>query len=149
MNLLESFSLNYTQITNLHAELRQRVSQEQRIQAKIELNLTPKELSNGGETGMPNYQITVSLTCIGELEGSNKPAFTLQVVMQANYQQIQGEPVDLTTFTQHHSSLTRQLYPLAHQQLRTMTLQLGLEQIRLPYDLLNTGGVAVSKQSLH
>ncbi len=149
MNLLESFSLNHTQITNLHAELRQRVTQDQRIQAKIELNLTPKELSSGGESGLPSYQITVSLTCIGELEGAEKPAFTLQVVMQANYQQIQGESIDLIDFTQHHGSFTRQLYPLAHQHLRAMTLQLGLEQVRLPYDLLNTGGVAVSRKSLH
>lgn len=149
MNLLEQFSLRHAQVTHLHAELRERVINDQRIQAKIELNLTPKEISANGESGLPSYQMGVSLTCVGELDGASKPAFTLQVVMQTAYQQVQGEPVEFTEFTQHHSTLTRQLYPLAHQHLRNMAIQLGLEQVRLPYDLLNTGSAAVAPQSLH
>lgn len=149
MNLLELFSLRHTQITNMHAELREQLANDQRIQARIELNLTPKEIAGTHESGLPGYQINTSLTCIGELQGASKPAFTLQVVMAAAYQQVQGEPVDFADFTQYHSSLTRQLYPLAHQHLRTMAVQLGLEQVRLPFDLLNTGGAAVAPKSLH
>lgn len=149
MNLLELFSLRHTQITNLNAELHEQLANDQRIQAKIELNLTPKEPVGSGESSLPNYHMHTALTCTGELQGASKPAFTLRVVMVAAYQQVQGEPVDFNDFTQYHSSLTRQLYPLAHQHLRTMAVQLGLEQVRLPYDLLNTGNGGVAPKSLH
>ncbi len=149
MNLLELFSLRHTQVTHVHAELHEQVANDQRIQAKIELNLTPKEMSGNGQNSMPAFQISVGLTCVGELQGAKQPAFNLQVVMQAAYQQVQGEAMKLAEFSQHHSTLTRQLYPLAHQHLRGLMLQVGLEQVKLPYDLLNTGGAAIAPQSLH
>ncbi len=54
---------------------------------------------------------------------------------EAIYQQTDGDPVDVAEFTNHHASLTRQLYPLLQQELRMLLVRLGLEQIHLPFDL--------------
>jgi hypothetical protein len=43
--------------------------------------------------------------------------------------------VDIAEFTANHASLTRQLYPLLQQELRVLMNRVGLEQIRLPFDL--------------
>jgi len=51
------------------------------------------------------------------------------------YQQIHGEPVDVSQFTSNHASLTRQLYPMLQQELRSLLVRLGLQQIHLPFDL--------------
>ena len=56
-------------------------------------------------------------------------------VESPTYQQVSGEPVDLSQFTASHASLTRQLYPLLQQELRVLLVRIGLEQIRLPFDL--------------
>ena len=57
------------------------------------------------------------------------------VGFEAVYQQVSGDPVDIAEFTANHASLTRQLYPLLQQELRTLMSRVGLEDIRLPYDL--------------
>jgi hypothetical protein len=64
-----------------------------------------------------------------------KAAFKAQVGFEAVYRQVSGEPVDIAEFTANHASLTRQLYPLLQQELRVLMNRVGLEQIRLPYDL--------------
>ena len=61
--------------------------------------------------------------------------FNAKVGFEAIYQQLEGDPVDLAEFTRNHASLTRQLYPLLQQELRTLLVRLGLEQIHLPFDL--------------
>ena len=61
--------------------------------------------------------------------------FKAKVGFEAIYQQVQGNPVDVAEFTSNHASLTRQLYPLLQQELRTLLVRLGLEQIHLPFDL--------------
>ncbi|NND56919.1 MAG: hypothetical protein HKN57_06685, partial [Xanthomonadales bacterium] len=57
------------------------------------------------------------------------------VGFEAIYQQVEGDPVDVSEFTANHASLTRQLYPLLQQELRMLLVRLGLEQIHLPFDL--------------
>lgn len=43
--------------------------------------------------------------------------------------------MDVAEFSANHASLTRQLYPLLAQELRILLMRLGLEQVRLPFDL--------------
>jgi hypothetical protein len=61
--------------------------------------------------------------------------FKALVGIEAVYQQTVGEPVDIAEFTANHATLTRQLYPLLQQELRVLMNRVGLEQIRLPFDL--------------
>ena len=61
--------------------------------------------------------------------------FRAQVAFEAIYQQLDGDPVDVSEFTNNHASLTRQLYPMLQLELRTLLGRLGLEQIHLPFDL--------------
>lgn len=135
-NLLESFALAHTQLTRLNADLSEIVTQNQVFKAKVELKLTPREMP--AESGQSQYQVTARLLCRGnrEAESPDKPLFTIDLVLQAVYRQFQGEPVDFETFTKHHPSLTRQLYPLIHHQLQPILKQLGLDQVKLPYDLV-------------
>lgn len=134
-NLLDEFSLAHTQLTRLNADLSEIVNPEQTFSARVELKLTPREMASDGE--LPQYQVTARLICRGnkEAENTDQPLFTIELVVQAVYRQFRGEPVDFQTFSENHGSLTRQLYPLIHHQLQPVLKQLGLDQVKLPYDL--------------
>jgi hypothetical protein len=135
INLLEHFALAHTQVTRLHADLQAIVPREGKFSAKVELKLTPRRMAE--EQGANQYQVSARLLCRGGLEGADidKPMFTIELVLQAVYRQLQGDPVDFSTFSANHASLTRQLYPIIHHQLQPIFKQFGLDQVRLPYDL--------------
>lgn len=135
MNLLDQFILKHIQISRLNAELT-RVSQEAGNQeAKVEMKLTPRPVKTDSGSEMPSYQVSARLSCRGGGEDVPGPVFSARVGIEAIYQQISGEPMDISEFTNHHASLTRQLYPLLQQELRMLLVRLGLEQIHLPFDL--------------
>lgn len=135
MNLLDQFVLQHVQVSLLKAKL-VRVSKEPGSQeAKVELNLTPRMLNTDSGEDLPAYQVSARLTCKGGSPDKSGPRFIAQVGFEAIYQQTEGDPVDVAEFTNHHASLTRQLYPLLQQELRMLLVRLGLEQIHLPFDL--------------
>jgi hypothetical protein len=135
MNLLDKFVLQHVQVSLLKARLIH-VSKDPGAQkAKVELNLTPRMIETDSSGKLPSYQVSARLTCKGGAENDSGPKFMAQVGFEVIYQQIDGEPVDITAFTANHSSLTRQLYPLLQQELRMLLVRLGLEQIHLPFDL--------------
>jgi hypothetical protein len=135
MNLLDQFVLQHVQVSLLKARLIQ-VSKDAGAQkAKVELNLTPRVMDSDSSGNLPAYQVSARLSCNGGAEDGSEPKFMAQVGFEVIYQQIEGEPVDITRFTANHASLTRQLYPLLQQELRMLLVRLGLEQIRLPFDL--------------
>lgn len=135
MNLLDQFVLQHVQVSLLKARLIH-VSKDAGAQkAKVELNLTPRVLENDNAGNLPSYQVSARLSCKGGAENESGPKFMAQVGFEVIYQQIDGEPVDITQFTASHASLTRQLYPLLQQELRMLLVRLGLEQIHLPFDL--------------
>jgi hypothetical protein len=113
-----------------------RVSKEPGSQeAKVELNLTPRMLNTDSGEDLPAYQVSARLSCKGGSSDKSGPRFVAQVGFEAIYQQTEGDPIDVAEFTNHHASLTRQLYPLLQQELRMLLVRLGLEQIHLPFDL--------------
>ena len=147
MNLLDQFVLVNTQVTLLQAELTQVVSANQNFQAKVELKLTPRPASDAKAAGQ--YQIEARLEVLGHREASDRtegsakqtgteapPLFKVELVLQAAYQQFQGEAVSFEIFSQHHASLTRQLFPIIHHQLQPIFKQFGLDKLRLPHDLV-------------
>ena len=135
MNLLDIFVLQHVQISLLKAEL-VHVSKDSGTQeAKVELNLTPRLMKADSGDSLPAYQVSAKLNCKGGSKKSSGPMFNAKVGFEAIYQQLEGNPVDLADFTRNHASLTRQLYPLLQQELRTLLVRLGLEQIHLPFDL--------------
>jgi len=148
-NLLDHFALAHTQLTRLNADLTEIVTQGQNFNAKVELKLTPREMPAEGD--LTQYQVTARLLCRGNREAENpdKPLFTIELVLQAVYRQIHGEAVDFETFSRHHGSLTRQLYPLIHHQLQPVLKQFGLDQVKLPYDLASTGGQDKPSRQVH
>ncbi len=140
INLLERFALTHTQVTHLHAELKGVVPENQAFNAKVELKLTPREIQSATEeAGMPVYQVSARLVCRGfkAKEENAEPLFSVELMLQAAYKQVAGTPVSYEEFTQNHTSLTRQLYPIIHHQLQPILKQFGLDQVRLPYDLVN------------
>lgn len=137
MNLLEQFVLQHVQVSLLKAKLHH-ISMDKGTgaqEAKVELNLTPRLLKADSGDKLPAYQVSARLTCKGGAEDKPEPAFDARVGFEAVYQQISGEPVDVSEFTANHASLTRQLYPLLQQELRMLLIRLGLEQVHLPFDL--------------
>jgi len=148
-NLLDQFALAHTQVTRLNADLKEIVAQDQKFSAKVELKLTPREIAPDGE--VPQYQVTARMFCRGHREGleTAEPLFTIELVMQTVYRQFRGEPVDFQTFSASHGSLTRQLYPLIHHQLNPLLKQLGLDQVKLPYDLPTQGGETSAQRQVH
>lgn len=135
MNLLDFFVLQHVQVSLLRAELVHASKAAGTQEAKVELNLTPRLMKADSGDSLPAYQVSARLTCKGGSKKSSGPMFTAQLGIEAIYQQVEGNPVDLSEFTRNHASLTRQLYPLLQQELRTLLMRLGLEQIHLPFDL--------------
>jgi hypothetical protein len=135
MNLLDHFILQHSQVSVLRAELL-RVSREGTMQdAKVEMNLTPRLLELESPESLPSYQVSARLTCIGDSSDDSEPAFKAKVGIETVYQQTSGEPVDISEFTSHHASLSRQIYPLLAQELRGLLTRMGLSNIQLPFDL--------------
>jgi hypothetical protein len=135
MNLLENFVLKHVQIARLNAELVQAAPGLGAQEAKVELNLTPRLMQADSGTELPAYQVSARLSCQGGREEKKGASFTATVGFEAVYQQIKGDPMDVSEFTANHASLTRQLYPLLQNELRGLLARLGLEQIHLPFDL--------------
>ena len=149
LNLLDRFALAHTQLTRLNADLKEIVSPDQTFRAKVELKLTPRDMQP--DQGGNQYQITARMICRGSRESdeTQKPLFEVELVMQTVYRQFQGEPVSFETFSSAHASLTRQLYPLMHHQLLPVFKQFGLEQVKLPYDLVKSAETAADGRQLH
>ncbi|MBT8048646.1 MAG: hypothetical protein HKO99_05480 [Xanthomonadales bacterium] len=135
MNLLDQFVLQHVQVSVLKAKLIHVSKDAGSQQAKVELNLTPRLMQTDSGDELPSYQVSARLSCKGGAEKDAGPKFVAQVGFEAIYQQVEGDPVDVSEFTANHASLTRQLYPLLQQELRMLLVRLGLEQIHLPFDL--------------
>lgn len=136
MNLLDHFVLVSTQVVKLHAELLRAIAPTDMLQARVEIKLSPGKLESQGER--PGYQVGVRLLCDGSMivEGESKAAFKIECVLNAGYRQLHGEPIPYEVFSRHHTSLTRQLYPLIHYQLVPLLSQLGIPSVRLPQDIV-------------
>ncbi len=150
INLLERMALAHTQVTRLHAELKRVAAEGKPLSAKVEIKLTPRKVATE-DSAANQFQVSVSMQCTGrETAGSDdNPLFTIDLELQAVYRQFAGEPVDLETFTASHASLTRQLYPLIHHQLQPILKQFGLDQVRLPYDLVSQPEARPQPVQLH
>ena len=135
MNLLDFFVLQHVQVSLLKAELVHASKDAETQEAKVELSLTPRLMQADSGDSLPAYQVSARLTCNGGSKDGCWPMFNAKVGFEAIYQQVEGKPVDVAEFTSNHASLTRQLYPLLQQELRTLLVRLGLEQIHLPFDL--------------
>jgi hypothetical protein len=135
MNLLDHFILQHSQVSVLQAELL-RVSREGSMQdAKVEMNLTPRLMDMNAGDKLPSYQVSARLTCLGNTGDDSGPAFKAKVGIETVYQQTSGDPIDISEFTSHHASLSRQIYPLLAQELRGLLTRMGLTNIQLPFDL--------------
>ncbi|GAB4200109.1 MAG: hypothetical protein Tsb002_36100 [Wenzhouxiangellaceae bacterium] len=139
-DLLDYFSLRHTQLSHLEATLKQVIEPNMVVHTKVELNLTAREMQEKPSTGAPTYQISAQMTCQGYPEGAAEgaePLFRVLMLVHAAYRQFAGEPLSFADFAQDHSSLSRQLYPVLHHQLRPILQQLGLSKVNLPYDLVD------------
>lgn len=143
MNLLDNFILQHCQISLLKGELI-RVAREGAMQdAKVEMNLTPRLMEMDSGDKLPSYQVSARLALVGGSGEESGPAFNAKVGLETVYQQISGEPLDISGFSTHHASLARQIYPLLAQELRGLLTRMGLSNIQLPFDL-NPGSQKVS-----
>ncbi|MGB5292145.1 MAG: hypothetical protein WBN41_11920 [Lysobacterales bacterium] len=135
MNLLDHFILQHCQVSLLKGEIL-RVSREGEMQdAKVEMNLTPRLIEMDSGEKLPTYQVSARLVCVGGARDKLGPAFNAKVGLETVYQQTSGDALDISEFTNHHASLSRQIYPLLAQELRGLLTRLGLSNIQLPFDL--------------
>lgn len=135
MNLLERFVLQHLQVTLLKAEVLKAMSPKGAQEANVELNLSPRLLKTDSGDELPAYQVSARLSCQSVTRGKDELLFKARVGFEVVYQQVSGEPVDIAEFSLNHASLTRQLYPLLQQELRALMSRVGMEQVRLPFDL--------------
>ena len=135
MNLLDHFVMQHVQVSLIRGELLNVKREAGTHEAKVELNLTPRLMNADSGDALPAYQVSARLSCQGSAEESQGPSFRARVKYEVIYQQIDGDPVDMTEFTANHASLTRQLYPLLQQEMRLLLVRMGLEQVHLPFDL--------------
>lgn len=135
MNLLDQFILQHLQVSLIEAKLLTTAKGHGAREAKVELKLAPRLMKTDSGDELPSYQVSAKLTCKGESGDDVAPQFLARVGIEAVYQQIDGDPLDVAEFSAHHASLTRQLYPLLQQELRLLLMRLGLEQVHLPFDL--------------
>lgn len=146
MNLLDQFVLSSTQLLGVHAELKRHAPQDQVIHAKVELKLSPQERHSQEVQG--EHQIGIEAKVLGfcgsEASADRIDVFSIEVKRLANYRQFQGQALDFATFYEHHTSLARQLYPLAHTQMMDLLRQLGLGHVNLPIDLAHAGSSSLS-----
>lgn len=150
-SLLSEFALVGAQLVKLSGELLRPTPVHDPCQARVELNLTPQPPDGPG--AIPGgYVVAVRFSCVG-LPSSGREderLFTLEIVLNAAYRQERGAPVDFAEFQRHHTSLTRQLFPLMQVHASRLLAELGLAQIRLPHDLLgNTLDGAPERASVH
>lgn len=141
--LLERFALLDTQVSLVHAELHAPVQRGQTTHTQVELKLTPSAPDTAGQP-TPVYDVSARLICHGypkeevqRLE-EEKRLFTLELVLNARYQQVAGTPLAFDDFSQQHAVLSRQLYPLARHIAMPLLSQLGLHDINLPHDLIQS-----------
>ena len=104
--------------------------------AKVEMNLTPRLMEMNAGDKLPSYQVSARLTCLSSMGDDSGPAFKAKVGIETVYQQTSGDPIDISEFTSHHASLSRQIYPLLAQELRGLLTRMGLSNIQLPFDLI-------------
>jgi hypothetical protein len=135
VNLLDHFILQQVQLALLEAKLKSAARGQGSREARVELKLAPRPVKTDSGDELHAYQVSAQLSCRGGEEGDVAPAFIARVGIEAVYQQIDGDPLDVTVFSAHHASLARQLYPLMQQELRLLLVRLGLEKVHLPFDL--------------
>lgn len=134
MNLLDHFMLQQLQLTRLQAELLELPVEPGHQEARVELNLAPRLVRTDSGTELPAYRVASRLSCESSAD-SGAARFSALVCVEALYQQIGGEAIDLAEFMRNNASLTRQLYPLLQSEMRQLLLRLGLQHIQLPFDL--------------
>ncbi len=146
MNLLDQFVLSKTQVVGVHAELKRHAPPDQVIHAKVELKLSPQDRHSEEVQG--EHQIGIEAQVLGfcgsEASADRMDIFSIEVKRLANYRQFQGQAVDFATFSEHHASLARQIYPLVHGQMMDLLRQLGLGHVNLPIDLAHAESSALS-----
>ena len=135
MNLLDQFILQHVQVSLLEAKLKATPTASGSREAQVELKLSPRPVKTDSGDALPAYQVSARLSCRSDSADGSAPSFIARVGVEAIYQQIDGEALDMSDFSAHHGSLTRQLYPLLAQELRLLLIRLGLEQVKLPFDL--------------
>ena len=133
--LLDQFILHHVQLSLLQAKLIATPKTEGSREAKVELKLAPRLVKTDSGEELPSYQVSARLSCRAGSKEDAGPHFDARVGIEAIYRQIDGDPLDSSEVSAHHASLTRQLYPMMQQELRTLLIRLGLEQVQLPYDL--------------
>ena len=138
MNLLDHFSLTQIQTLRLHAELHDSVKQDTALEAKIEISFSPGKVADADL--LNSYQIGAKIICRGILQGGSleSPLFTVECAMNAVYQATSSSALEYKVFHANHNSLIRQLYPLLQQKTQSMLKELGLSQISLPLDLVQS-----------
>lgn len=143
MNLLDHFILQHCQISRLQGKLLRDSRGGGMQEAKVEMNLTPRLMEMDSGDSLPSYQVSARLVLVGGSSEDSAPAFNAKVGLETVYQQTSGEPIDIATFSTHHASLARQIYPLLAQELRGLLTRMGLSNIQLPFDL-NPGSQKIS-----
>jgi len=136
MNLLDFFVLAGVHVVKIGGELFRPIPNLEQCQARVELNMTPQPPDGPG--AFPGgFVVAVRYGVLGTppFGRDDERYFGLEVIVNAAYRQELGEPISFAAFQEHHTSLTRQLFPLLYSYAQRALGELGLCQIRLPLDI--------------
>jgi hypothetical protein len=143
-SLLDFYSLVNIELIKVGAERHRAMPPSEHCQARIELKLSPQ--APVADSVMQIGQIMNARLGVLGLPPNGREEeklFTLEVVINAIYRPLldpYGQPVgdiSFEAFNRHHTTLTRQLFPLLERRAHQLLLELGLSHIRLPMDLVH------------
>lgn len=150
MNLLNHYSLALVEYLKLSAELQRVKGAEEEAQAKVELKLTPIA-PVGDSFAQFGHILQANLNVQGYGQSSaNNLLFVVEVRLNACYRPMQAHDRasrEFDRFQRHHGSFTRQIFPLLHAKANELLTQLGVNYLRLPFDLIESESVPTEKET--
>lgn len=150
-DLLKQLVMAEARLVRLSAELVRQPDASQELSTKIEFKLVPLQPEAADEQhaaqAKPTHQLQARLSCKGAnvSKAASEPVFSVECMMQMSYRQVLGPALAFDEFKAHHMSLSRQIYPLLIQQAQPLLAQLGLQQVRLPMDMLQLKASAAER----
>ncbi len=135
-SLLSYYTLAAIETLKLSVDVIRHLPSEQPCQARIELKFTPQMPNDPSKTQGQLLQVRLSVVGLPQSGREDERFFTLEILINAHYRP-QGTDPGFDIFNRAHTSLTRQLLPLLQRRAVALLMEVGLNQIHLPMDLVH------------
>jgi hypothetical protein len=149
-DLLNDLVLNNVVWSRIQAEIYRPQVQNEACQARIEFKITPHP---PGENDTPEggYWINVRLSIVGFPPDGREEnrLFSVEVICNAHYRPVRLPAPTFERIQAEHTRLLRQLFPLLQLRGQQLLKELGLNQVQLPFDLVESPVTVQPSIQLH